>query len=389
MSSLPSKAMKNYLVIMLGPSGSGKTVFLSSLYKQLSTQGDLGFFLKVDSGEKRKRLNSIYAQVALDEKWPQGTRYSDVSEWTFTCCVKSPKNLQLYDACSFTYLDYAGGRITDEMGEELENIKFNNRMRFASAFLGLLDGQKLCSLMRGEKAGKLWELKDLANMIIVMQESDKPVHFVISKWDIVQQFYSLDQIRDRLLQISEFKNLVKYRTQAGSTVRLIPVSAVGTGFAIPQADGSMKKTMKDPHPFQVEMPLACILPDMIKLQVDELVRKRQSELDKATLVDPNITMIEKLRKLFAGSLKSIRESLPERYQFAEKTFESIIVWAETPVEEKIKLASERTEELKVQQQESLNQVADEESALNHSINCFKSLENQLNFNFPASELSVK
>lgn len=60
--------MNNYSIIMLGPSGSGKTVFLSSLYKKLSTQSELGFFLQVDTAEKRKRLNNIYTQVAADDK---------------------------------------------------------------------------------------------------------------------------------------------------------------------------------------------------------------------------------------------------------------------------------------------------------------------------------
>ncbi len=93
--------MNNYSIIMLGPSGSGKTVFLSSLYKKLSTQSELGFFLQVDTGEKRKRLNNIYTQVAADEKWSAGTRYSEVSEWTFTCRVQNPSDLSIYDTCCF------------------------------------------------------------------------------------------------------------------------------------------------------------------------------------------------------------------------------------------------------------------------------------------------
>ena len=58
--------MNTYSVIMLGPRGSGKTMFLASMYKKLSTQGKLKFFLKVEGAEKRKRLNTIYTQVAFD-----------------------------------------------------------------------------------------------------------------------------------------------------------------------------------------------------------------------------------------------------------------------------------------------------------------------------------
>jgi hypothetical protein len=380
--------MNNYSIIMLGPSGSGKTVFLSSLYKRLSTQSELGFFLQVDTAEKRKRLNNIYTQVAVDEKWPAGTRYSEVSEWTFTCRVQNPSDLSIYDACSFTYIDYAGGRITEEADEEDGSSEFNDRFKAADALLGLLDGQKLCALMRKEKIGTVWAVNNLRNMVDLMQGSGNPVHFVISKWDIVEQSYTLEQIRDRLLEIDEFKNLVKLRNQAGSPVRLIPVSAVGRGFAIAQPDGSMKKTGELPKPFQVEVPLACILPDRIDKMIKELISKRQSELETPIEVKPDIGFFDFLGQLFAGGLKVVQELLPRKYQFADDALKTLIEWAETPAQQKIAFAARRTEELRREQAESLKKVADEETALAHSINCFVSIQNQLAYHFPASELRV-
>ncbi|MDX2254777.1 MAG: hypothetical protein NW214_04610 [Pseudanabaenaceae cyanobacterium bins.39] len=380
--------MNNYSIIMLGPSGSGKTVFLSSLYKKLSTQSELGFFLQVDTGEKRKRLNNIYTQVAADEKWPAGTRYSEVSEWTFTCRVQNPSDLSIYDACRFTYLDYAGGRITEEADEEDASSEFDNKFKAASALLGLLDGQKICSLLRNEKIGKIWALNDLRNMIDVMQGSNKPVHFVISKWDIVEQYYSLDQIRDQLLQIDEFKNLVKFRNQSGSPVRLIPVSAVGRGFAIAKPDGSMGKTGEFPKPFQVEVPLACILPDEIQKMMKELIEKRESELKTPIEVKPNLNFVDELLQFFADGMKTVQEFLPRKYQFADNTLETLITWARTPAQQKVDFAARRTEELRREQAESLKRVADEETALAHAINCFVSIQNQLIYRFPASELRV-
>jgi len=373
---------------MLGPSGSGKTVFLSSLYKRLSTQSELGFFLQVDTAEKRKRLNNIYTQVAVDEKWPAGTRYSEVSEWTFTCRVQNPSDLSIYDACSFTYIDYAGGRITEVADEEDGSSEFNDRFEAADALLGLLDGQKLCALMRKEKISRVWAVNNLRNMVDLMQGSGNPVHFVISKWDIVEQSYTLEQIRDRLLEIDEFKNLVKLRNQAGSPVRLIPVSAVGRGFAIAQPDGSMKKTGELPKPFQVEVPLACILPDRIDKMIKELISKRQSELETPIEVKPDIGFFDFLGQLFAGGLKVVQELLPRKYQFADDALKTLIEWAETPAQQKIAFAARRTEELRREQAESLKKVADEETALAHSINCFVSIQNQLAYHFPASELRV-
>ena len=98
-------------------------------------------------------MNNIYRQIAVDEKWPKGTTYSEVSEWTFTCRVQT-KDLSIYSACEFTYLDYAGGRLTDEREEE--DCEFENKRKNAEALLGLLDGQRLCALMRKEKLGTLF-----------------------------------------------------------------------------------------------------------------------------------------------------------------------------------------------------------------------------------------
>ena len=383
--------MNNYSIIMLGPSGSGKTVFLSSLYKRLSTQSELGFFLQVDTVAKRKRLNNIYTQVAIEEKWPPATRYDQVSEWTFTCRVQNPSDLSIHDACSFTYLDYAGERITDETDDEDGGVEFDNRLKNADALLGLLDGQRLCSLMKDEKVGKVCAIKDLGNMIQEMQKMEglkKPVYFVISKWDIVEQSYSLEQIRERLLEIDEFKNLIKLRNQAKSTVRLIPVSAVGKGFAISQPDGSMKKTGELPKPFQVEVPLACILTDKIKQQIEEILKKRESEQAKNTEVKPDIDFFDWLGQLFAGGLKTVQDFLPRKYQFADGVLKTLIDWAETPAIQKVAFAARRTEELRREQAESLIKVANEESALAHSVNCFVSIQNQLSYRFPASELTI-
>jgi WD40 repeat protein len=355
------------------------------LYKKLSTQSELGFFLQVDTAEKRKRLNNIYTQVAVDEKWPAGTRYSEVSEWTFTCRVQNPSDLSVYDACSFTYLDYAGGRLTEAADEEDGSSDFDDRFKAAEALLVLLDGQKLCALMKKEKIGIVWSINDLRNMIDVMQGSTKPVHFVISKWDVVEQSYTLEQIRDRLLEIDEFKNLVKFRNQAGSPVRLIPISAVGKGFAIAKPDGSMEKTGELPKPFQVEVPLACILPDMIKVMMDELIRKRNAELETPIKVKPDIGFFDFLGQLFADGMKTVQDLLPRKYRFASDSLERLIEWAETPAQQKIAFAARRTEELRREQEESLKKVANEETALSHAINCFVSIQNQLVYRFPSSE----
>ena len=103
--------MKNYNIITLGPSGAGKTVFLASLFKALSIQGEHGFFLEVEDSTKQSLLNKTYTELVSGETWPRGTR-GEITEWAFTCCVKT-KDLSKHPACKFTYLDYAGGLLTN------------------------------------------------------------------------------------------------------------------------------------------------------------------------------------------------------------------------------------------------------------------------------------
>ena len=378
--------MNVYTVIMLGPSGSGKTVFLASMFKKMSTQGELGFFLEVDGEEKRKRLVNLYKQIAAEEKWPLGTKYSEVSEWIFTCRVQTP-NLPIYSACQFEYLDYAGGRITDESEEE--DREFEDKLKHADTLLGLLDGQRIRALMRNEQLGLLWAISDLPNMLTVMQRSVKPVHFVISKWDVLDGEYSLKEIRDRLLQIDEFKNLVNLRNQEGSPIRLIPVSAVGKGFAKLQPDGSMVKSLTSlPHPFQVEVPLACVLPDMIQVHLEELIQKRQQELNTPLEIKPNLSFWDRLGQIFGSGLRTVREFLPRKYQFADEILENLVRFAEEPAQQKQEAAARRTEELRREQVASLKAVEDEETALTHVVNCFLSIKNQLDSKFPESNLKL-
>jgi len=381
--------LNTYTVIMLGPSGSGKTVFLASMYKKLSTQGEHGFFLEVDGAEKRKRLNNIYKQIAVDETWPIATQQTEISEWTFTCRVQT-ETLPIYSACRFAYLDYAGGRLTDEeMGEE--DAAFESKLKEADTMLGLLDGQMLSALMRNEKLGKVWAINHLRNMLDVMQSSSKPIQFIISKWDIVEGNFTLEQIRDRLLQIEEFRNIVERRNKSRTPIRLIPVSSVGIGFAKLQPDGSMAKTGELPQPFQVEVPLACVLPDMIQTHLEELMRKKQEELSKPIEDKADLSFWDKLGQFFGDGLKilqNIRQLLPKKYQFAEDILQKLIEYAEEPAQKKQEAAVKRTDELRREKAASLKAVADEETAFKHVISCFLSIRNKLDYTFPESDITL-
>ncbi|NEO17345.1 MAG: hypothetical protein F6J98_37680 [Moorea sp. SIO4G2] len=135
--------MKNYKILTLGASGAGKTVFLASMFKSLSIQGEHGFYLEVEDFTQQQLLNDIYTNLIAGGIWPEGTTYDEISEWTFTCCVKN-RNLENFPICQFSYFDYAGGRFRDmdENDHKLQAI-----IRQADAILGLLDGQKIQALL--------------------------------------------------------------------------------------------------------------------------------------------------------------------------------------------------------------------------------------------------
>jgi hypothetical protein len=278
---------------------------------------------------------------------------------------------------------------------EQDDITFQRKIKEADALLCLLDGQKVCSLMRGERLGLVWSINDLHNMLIIMQRVDKPIHFVISKWDIVKEQYTLEQILKRLIQIEEFKSIVELRNQANSPVRLIPVSSVGMGFAKLQPDGSMKKTGILPKPYQVEIPLAYVLPDRIKAKLEELIKIKEEEKNKSIEVKTNLSFWDRLRK-YAGIVgktvvATVKDILPRKYQFADEILKEIINVIddiERPIHEKEALAKKRLEELKLKKAESIKAVESEETALKHVVNCFLSIVNQLEINYPQSNIKL-
>jgi hypothetical protein len=163
------------------------------------------------------------------------------------------------------------------------------------------------------------------------------------------------------------------------------------GFAKLQPDGSMAKTGELPQPFHVEIPLACVLPDMIQSQLEELMRKKQEELSKETKVKADLSFWDQLGLFFGGGLKilqNIQQLLPKKYQFAEDILKTLIEYAEEPALNKQETARKRSDELRCQQEVSLKAVADEESALKHVINCFLSVRNKLDHTFPESDITL-
>ena len=265
--------MNNYNIITLGPSGSGKTIFLASLFKVFSIQGKFGFSLDIKDPNKRIFMNQIYADLTTGEEWPPGTK--NISEWSFTGYKVEKSGISKTPAFLITYVDYKGGLMTEVSDDEITYSDYGNLETYvkeADVVLAILDGQKLLSFMDHDLTNKVvlrWLYEDLPNLMQMVDNCNKdtPVHFIISKWDLLEKSYSLGDVKNRLLNnVPEFYNVVNNRRKASCPIRLIPVSSLGKGFAVLQPDGKMKKLSVNPHPMNVEFPLAFALTDRLQNQ---------------------------------------------------------------------------------------------------------------------------
>ncbi len=377
--------MNTYKIVILGSSGSGKTTLLASMYYRLSIQSvDTGFFLRV-SPEQGYILNSRYQQMVVNRRWPEATPLREASTWDFTCMIPG-KNSHVYSALQFSYLDYAGERLMYPPGHDL-NIAFEDSLKDADALLGLIDGRKMLSLMQNEPTSDRSVDLDLSNMLPLMQMSQSPVHFVITKWDLLQDKYSLGEVRDRLLKLAEFQEFVRNHIRR-FTVRLIPVSAVGLGFAKLQSDGFMRK-VPGAHiqPFQVEVPLACVLPDQFQAQIARLKEKEAMRRGKSISSAPNLTIWDLLGTGIGNVIRTMRGFLLGKYQFEDAQLAKLIQFVELGARTKGEDIAKEVENLRFEQTSSLESVRDERTALAHIITSFLYLVSKLELDFPESNLS--
>jgi len=245
---------------------------------------------------------------------------------------------------------------------------------------------------------------------------------VITKWDLLDSKFSLAQIRSRLLEIDVFRQAVLNRSEKYST-RLIPISSVGKGFAElqTQANGGIimrKIPGAKPSPFQVEIPLACVLPDILERQLRELEHRlgaKDPRLGKTRrgitlirltqLILPALRMAAKVLIPLAGKRKdgnnkqgdsksaqsesSAKKSMLNIIlEFTPEILDVLILYLESLLQSSREKTEEREQQLLKEMQETLKLVQDHKTASKYLINCFLHLEEKLEQTFPESDLSM-
>jgi hypothetical protein len=263
----------------LGPSGSGKTVFMAAMYRQLRFKGrDADFYLKTDHATA-VHMNSVFNAVANpEEAWPASTRVP--SEWEFGLTVSTPSGN--YEPLKITYLDYPGLILTAPRAAEDERYqRVIEQLTSAHALLVLLDGTGVRACLRGEPQGRRFLDFELSSSLEIVQQTRCPVHFAITKWDLLDGTHHLREVRDLLLGDDNFRDLIRGRFDSpAGPIRIIPVSSVGNGFAAIQPDGRMHKLGQPARPFQVELPFISVIPDFFTYAYAELQTREHGLLDK-------------------------------------------------------------------------------------------------------------
>lgn len=318
--------MEPIRVIMLGPTQSGKTLFLSAMWQKLQWPLDPGFHLETVTADgfpdatSRNKLDRIYNHLLTQSDFPPGTALGSKANYRFACQI--PREQQSYHACNFEYLDYAGGLLSNE---SLQDDDFDQAVQEADVLLGLLDGVNLLRAMSNDDDAHEWIAQELAPVLVrtaatLRRSKGRPlsIHFVISKWDAIKQLaphLNLEHFLRFLQEIPAIQALLGL-TDPRATVRLIPVSALGDGFAtleteiVEQDDGTrqvlvytrkrhLPESMVAPIPLNVEIPIACSIPDVLTQRLAAL------ETDRAQ-IDDRLTRLDNAAASLAQKLRGIR-----------------------------------------------------------------------------------
>jgi len=239
-----------YRVFLLGMRGAGKTIFLSSLHHQfLSTV----FHIKPGSYAQEDALKKVFNHISgSDTEWPPGTQA--VVEYEFQCRQVTVKGSQPLFRMVFS--DYPGGSLDDQASlRDDVRTRIRNQTKRAQAVIALIDGQKVLQSILDPDFPIEKDINTICERL--MDGVEKPVVFLVTKWDILRPHYSLRRVRDELFKVPAFRNFVETRRDIGFPIDLIPVSAVGFDFAeFDEAVNRMKKKVgARPRPYYVEIPL--------------------------------------------------------------------------------------------------------------------------------------
>jgi GTPase SAR1 family protein len=263
-----------FRVVALGGSGAGKTVFLSTMFHELNFRTSRRSYYLETTPEQAIALGNIYARLTDPaQPWPKATLVADSQEYVFDCVGRDPQGNRR-KVLTLSFVDYAGGLLERHMdGASHAFQDLQKRIDEANALLVMIDGYRIRQLFENHQAARTYFLGTIRPMLEFAQRATCPIHFVLTKWDLVCEAPALhsltegerqDRVVAALMQFDFLKALV-YVHSSEQVVRVIPVSSVGASFAEIDSNGFV---VKRPHgtvaPTNVDVPLSVIVPDYFK-----------------------------------------------------------------------------------------------------------------------------
>lgn len=293
-----------FRVVALGVAGSGKTVFLAAMFHRLHVQSPGGAYFLETSAEQRVALSQVFRQVIdANSPWPPGTVAKEAREFTFDCMAFHEGSK--YQVLRINYLDYSGELLESEQeggGTALHELE--QRILGAHALLGMIDGHRVLQYLRNEPAGQAYIHSTIQPMIGFMAGATCPVHFVLTKWDLVRDFGEpqdagddarLRLVRDALTDGMQLEPLAARHGKVRRIVRLIPVSAVGPEFVRLDEQGKVvKRPGATPSPTNLEVPLSAVVPDLFRQAEASLDEATRRAIDARVRTDMRLTPAESM-----------------------------------------------------------------------------------------------
>lgn len=371
-------------VTVLGPAQSGKTVYLASLFRRLAIpRPDLGFHVQLPP-EQSARLNRVYQLITSPEVWPDPARRSEISQWEFTCSVRTARN-DIYSPFSLTYLDYSGEHLTEPDGWVETGDQVISRIAESEFLLVLLDGVKVLRFLDGD----LRLMEDLVAVFTHMLKSRGVVHFVITKWDVLAGAgHTVQAVRDRLMRHPDFRDAVETLRSSDEAriVRFIPVSSVGLEFAELASDG-MTMVKKDGYftPLNVEIPFMAVLLDLFEGRLKEMeghAPPESQQIDQRGKRLAWVRMMADRLPLVRALLQTAATRSPLMRLVRDHMADALLHYVQTQVT----AYEERIEQDITQLRDQLLRVTSEKEALNALVDVFHAKLAQFEAEYPGSRI---
>ncbi|WP_159392731.1 hypothetical protein [Methylobacterium sp. C1] len=246
-------------ILSLGLDEAGKTVFLSALYNKFSVYNpSYGFSLQCEDESQKYYLTAMYNRISRPETdWPAGSMQH--TEYVFNALHPTKDGSITF--CKFNYLDYFGAAMRG--AGDFKDVALEKRVREAHSILVLLDGRKIRLALEGKTIDDdiFKDLSYILPFLNLIIGTDKPVHFLISKSDLLPGGNKqLSDIQDLLFGYRPFKDYIKAQKHYETMVRMIPISSVGFEFAKLTEDGTEVQKISggsiNPHNVQFALSLA-------------------------------------------------------------------------------------------------------------------------------------